>query len=560
MAVNGTAVGSPTYAAGAAGFGQAIVLDGSTQYVSFSGVGPFDVITANSSWAISLRFKTAGGAGQYVMAASRLTGVGAVFYLTVQAGNLNCYIDGFGNLTSGVAVGDNAWHTLLIQVIDGKRATMWLDGTRSTTVDGTATGLVGDIAWIGGYTSAALYFPGSLQDVAVYPNALYPPYRNYVPATVKLATTPLYRSLYQFDGNVNDTAVAYTAVAYSDANIIYSPYNWGASANSNGKVSQSPGSYLRAMFTGTKAFLLFDNYATIDNSTDPPLVGVRIDGGNWNDYRATGIVDVTPVALGNYRHYIEVLLLSYDDNERWGTSTTDPRSAIVFKGLYISSGGVTRAPTARPFNMLVYGDSISQGTDVNGSGGANTVNDDSRKAWPFAFAQSPTFEVGVVAYNGIAIDGTAHTITIGPLKDTWNYQKNSLARLFSPAPNVIVLLMGQNDDAGTEAAVIASFTTILQGLVGVAPAAKIICLGPLSQLQATSIAAAVAAVGNANVTYVSTVGWMPGFTSLDSSDTVHPYASDEVGLIAAKVAPYAFNAIAPANSNKGVLSRRGLRG
>lgn len=564
MSYNGTAVGSPTYESGSAGFGSAIVLNGLTQYVGFSGVGPFGLITTGASWTVSARFKTLIASGQYVIASSYLAGTGPVFYISVQDGVANCYIDGIGTMTGGTSLANGAYHEVKLQCLDGKRATLWVDGALSVTSNGTFSGRVADTAWIGGYVSPTLYWPGSLQDVAVYANGNTPPYRTYTPAAAQLPTTALYRALYSLDGNVNDSATAYTTVAYSNSALTFSPYNWSLSSNSTGYFSQSPGAYMRTLFTGTKLFLLFDTIANTDNATDPPLVSVRIDGGAWTDYRALGITDATPVALANTRHYLEVALRAYDDIERWGTPTTDPRSAIVIKGIAISSSGVMLKPPVRPYNILIYGDSITDGTRVLGNTDSDTADNDPKRSWGWSFAQNVFAETGIVAYGGQAIDGTAHTVTVPPLKDSWNYQKDSTARDFTTAqPDLILTLMGQNDDGGVTATVQASFTTVLRGLLAACPHARIVCMGPLAQTQAAAISGAVAAIGSGRITYVNTTGWIPGFTSLDSVDGVHPYAADLVGIIAAKVAPYAYSALTAATgsgggTNRGVLSRKGL--
>jgi hypothetical protein len=100
----------------------------------------------------------------------------------------------------------------------------------------------------------------------------------------------------------------------------------------------------------------------------------------------------------------------------------------------------------------------------------------------------------------------------------------------------------------------------VQGILAVAPLSKHMLLRPLSGNMASAVQTAVTQIANPVVTYVDTTGWMPGFTSLDSADGVHPLAAPQLGVLADKLGAAVQTALAPAASGGsiGALGRRGL--
>jgi len=161
-------------------------------------------------------------------------------------------------------------------------------------------------------------------------------------------------------GLANPAAMPLTVVAVGgyfaqdNAAFLYSPYNW--LVNSTEAKTINSGAYFRVRFNGYNAELKFD----ISNNTAPiPKISYRVDGGPWQRQNiASSINLLMPLGTNNLEHLLEVMVDATSEQVlRW---TGGQPSAVKFKGLVASSLVVT-APKRRKKNLIIYGDSITEG-------------------------------------------------------------------------------------------------------------------------------------------------------------------------------------------------------
>jgi hypothetical protein len=172
---HGTYVGSPTLAATGALNGDsntAITLNGASQYVSV----PYDSALNPSQVTVEAWAKPTGGAGTArTVVASQDTNKG--YLLGIGTDNKWRFTVGTGAATTvvtGSTVTLNSW-AHVVGTYDGSTATLYVDGVSAGTASGTVS--VNTTRPLGiGATDAggswAGYFPGSLDEVALYTSAL----------------------------------------------------------------------------------------------------------------------------------------------------------------------------------------------------------------------------------------------------------------------------------------------------------------------------------------------------------------------------------------------------
>ncbi|MCW3476555.1 GDSL-type esterase/lipase family protein [Limobrevibacterium gyesilva] len=323
-----------------------------------------------------------------------------------------------------------------------------------------------------------------------------------------------------------------TWIAPDDPALLYSPYTWNIAAGAATTINA--GAYLRTLFSGGSCTLTFD----VANALSPlPQIWYRIDGvGAWTQAGlAAQIACAMPAAtLGNADipwHFLELVVkATTETRNRWNSPGA---TAVVFTGLVLASGAAVLLPSAAPLNLLVYGDSITEGVRTLGEAAADdTDRNDAMLGWAFRLGGLLGAEVGVVGFggSGLSVTGSGN---VPPLPASYGLLYQGAARSFAPAPALVVFNVGTNDGG---ADTVAAMTAVLNGVIAACPAAAIAVLRPFNGNQAANLQAAIAACGNpAACRYVDTTGM---FDTSRGSDglALHPTGPNNVALIAPKLA------------------------
>lgn len=466
-------------------------------------------------------------------------------------GNLSWTVGNGAATDTGIAVSDGTWRHVAIQVISGQ-AYLLLNGTvvsvwAATNAPASAQAYVfsiGGSAKMDLTTFGHKYGTGNIDEVALSQTAQYPT-ANALNATYTVPTAAFpntrtgQRSLYHFDGDLLDSnvTVTTTAIAATDANIVYSPGNWGTvSAN---RKTINAGAYCRALLVcdaGVTGFAL--NFDLTNDLTPVPQVTYRIDGGPWQTAAVAASVAVAIPAANTWgKHLIEFLVKATTETRpRWTTTNTE----VVFTGITVTgASAVTAAIRQRALKILSFGTSITEGVRALGSTQTNdTDRNDARLGFAYQLGELLGAEIGVVGFGATGIVKPSGSGAVPAFASTYNLLWGSgPARSFIDV-DAIVLEHGHNDAAYDAPTFTAAYVSALNLLLAATSAKTMIfALRPLSGTHAADIQAAVAACTNPKrVVYVDTTGW---FTTADSSDAVHPYGYASV----AGIAPLAASAI-----------------
>lgn len=423
------------------------------------------------------------------------------------------------------AINDGAWHHLAL-TIDGTNAKLWVDGTLAATSAYAGTfnlgnGVAGTLA-VGGYGASASYdwmasgLTAAIDEVRVSNIVRYT--SAFTPSASAFTADANAVALYHLNGNGTDSgAGAGPTITPNDANILFSPYNWDVTGARAATIN--PGAYFRTAINNASSITL--NFDMAGVSSPVPRIKVRVDGGGWTAYDLAATVALTiPTENTWSTHTVEVVVAATSEFvNRW-----NPQSAIVkFTGIMCAGTSVaTRAGTAATANMLVFGDSITEGyktlknvTTPDGS--------DSSVGWAYLQRSLLGVEVGVVGFGAQGwVTGGQGGVPALPTAYTSLWGSGPARSFSAPAPDVIVINMGENDGASDITATVTSF---LNALLTAAPTAKIAVMRPFSGAKAAQLQAGIGACSvPSRVTYIDTTGW---WSSADALDGQHPtgYAS-----------------------------------
>lgn len=292
----------------------------------------------------------------------------------------------------------------------------------------------------------------------------------------------------------------------SDPAIIYSPYTWATGKTIN------PGAYFRFAFTGGSIALNFD---LSGQSAPLPQLWISIDGGPPQQFTLTATVAPTmPSTTGGWpRHLIEVVVKSTSNFvSRWSPQA----AAVVLTSVTLANGAVVGKPSALSRNVLVFGDSITEGYHTVATG--DTDGSDASLGWAYALRHLLGAEVGVVGFGGTGLLSSGQG-AVPPVGQSFTQLWSGAARSFNPAPNLIVVNEGENDKAAASTAFQAAFQAFLTALLRTVPICPVAVLRPFSGAQAAAIQAAVQAIGSSRLRYIDTTGL---FDTTLSTDGQHP--------------------------------------
>lgn len=331
-------------------------------------------------------------------------------------------------------------------------------------------------------------------------------------------------------GPATPTAVA-AGLSYpaDHAALRYSPYNWLVSGGVAKTINS--GAYFTTLFSGQTCSLAFDLTGI---ATPLPQVAISIDGGRWQrqEIAATIVCTVPAPADANTvppLHLLRVVVAATTETaDRWNTQAT----AVKFRGLILAASATLTATAGSTLNVLLFGDSITEGVRALGDTAASrkdTDRNDVTGAWSMATAEHLGASFGVVGFgaSGLTVGGSGG---VPALTSAYNLLWAGQPRSFAPVPDLVILNEGTNDAAGT--AYQTALTTTLNNLLALGAGLKVLLLNPFNGTHAADFAPAIAACNApTRVTYRASAEIAPG-----TSDGTHPFAWWATGIAAPAIA------------------------
>jgi lysophospholipase L1-like esterase len=265
--------------------------------------------------------------------------------------------------------------------------------------------------------------------------------------------------------------------------VTLSPYNWRV-VNDSYYEAVHPGAYFRASFVG-RAFSVRFDLTALDAAFVPakqwPIIKWQIDEGDWTEYQlVTGHPEVSLAAgLANTSHTVELHLVGDDAyTDRWAT----PSMSLKITGFRTTMSGRLSLVAELPTNMIIYGDSISEGAWSEGSP-TDLTDYSNYQNGPLSYgalvANDFNAEYGVVAFGGQGWDAKGQT-NVPDFNDSWGFYTAGVSRLvagqFDPPPDYIIINHGTNDIGD----IVALVESVLGNLRVAAPGAKICVVIPFN--------------------------------------------------------------------------------
>lgn len=409
------------------------------------------------------------------------------------AGSAGLWIQGRENGSAGVSVdrffaGDGVTASLSVAPSSGETGT-----APTVTLTGVGTAWTGETAEslfsLSGGVGASLGTPTVNSDTE---------------ATATLTVGSAAGALTITDNSTTEEAT-FTATAPStdvefdvdEAALFWSPYTWlsegaGALQSNNVRVgaayawSNQRGAYLkfRATVESSGAIRLRVNTASLNglSANGCPTLAWSVNGGAQQTellaYSASEYeVDLaTGLAAGTYEVFVWFRSIFITQG---GDEWTGPANRVQISKVVLSENGTLSAAARRTKDMVVFGDSITEG-DLNMSGTRGVDSQDALNTYGYFLAGALDAEVGIVGDFGQRWSW---------LRDTWDFYSAGNSRLFggllSPAPDYVVINYGENGSTST-----ADVTNTLAAIAAAAPNAEIFVLVPFSGQDRAAIAAA----------------------------------------------------------------------
>jgi len=320
-------------------------------------------------------------------------------------------------------------------------------------------------------------------------------------------------------------AASAETIAMNDPGILYSPYTW--SVNGSAAKTINPGAYFSTIITGQSIVLNTDTTGLLPPY---PQFWTRVDGGPQVRHvlvpgNPTFNVSLCePTCSASPKHLLQVVIKSETETKsRWAPQAT----AIVFTG--IVTGGPLALPRRKKYNVLIYGDSITEGVRTMGYVGIpdDTDRNDAIRDYSYQLYESLPIEIGIVAFGG---SGFTHDGSGGvpPLITSYNQLWKGQPRVFEPTPDLVIYNEGTNDRGN----IAADFVAVVKAVKVAAPKAKQLLLLPFNGGH-KEIAQVVSSFADPNIVFGNTTGFYNGANGL------HPFGYNHVAEIAPKVSDLA---------------------
>lgn len=532
---NGTVVGTPAFGSSTP-FGQAIYGLSDGNYITLpSGACPSTTtfttefrVNQSSAGGVQIMVMCGGSSGDFLY-----VGVNGSGHLITGDSSGGPYDSGLIVTTSGAA------YNFIRVVRTATAITPYVNCTAGTAHSGSYNALPTTSARIGNFGILANgYSYGGAVDELQFTSVDKSVSGCSVPSAPYTGAEANTVSLFHLDGNANDSAgsapaPSNTIIDPSNSAFLYSPFNWNVQTGSAKTINS--GAYFRTIFNSTSAALTFD----VSNATAPfSELWCRVDDQQWTQYAIASSVSLGS-GLAGRKHLLECVVKSTSETiTRW--SATAP-TMVSLTGLVLDSGSTVTAPQRKSKNILIFGDSITEGVRTNNNTATNdTDRNDVLGCYSYALTQLDA-EVGIVGFGatGISVSGSG---SVPALTTSYSLIYPGVSRSFSaPAPDVVVFNEGTNDGSSN---IVSAYTGLLQAMHSASPTSKLIVLRPFGGNEAANAQAAASAAG---ATFVDTTGW---FSTSDSSDGTHPYGYVSYGVLGPKLLPYITSALYPAQQGR----------
>lgn len=296
--------------------------------------------------------------------------------------------------------------------------------------------------------------------------------------------------------------------------------------------------YTRFMFSGNSLTFNFD----VSNMASPPSqVYIKVDNGPATHSLVLDQVTATlpPNNTAIPYHTVELFVKSTTERaNRWAAAGASTR--IVLTGVTVDAGKGLLPWLPTDVNVLVYGDSITEGVLALAGGGGNldTNHNDASVVYSYALGALLGGEIGVVGfgYNALLHPGSGG---VAPLPVAWDLLWEGVPRSFTtPKPDLIVLNEGTNDACDTEnpgcvgTDITTAMTGVLKNLTNACPGTPIAVLLPFNGGQEAHLKAAVAAAASPDIHFIDTTN----FYNISIGGSLHPTGMNDVGRIAPQIA------------------------
>ena len=243
-----------------------------------------------------------------------------------------------------------------------------------------------------------------------------------------------------------------------------------------------------------------------------PVIAVSIDGGFPK--RMTTVKEGSLLIAENLsenEHTFRIIVDGFNEyQEKWTSAM-----GFVLECPEVEDGGkITGLLPTNPV-ILYYGDSITEGINVLGTGSTPDSNSASNE-YPFVASH----RLNAVSYtNGFGASGVTRGGSGGVPKclDVIDSLYNGMPLSETPAPAAIVINHGHNDPTSDSAAFTEAYTAVLNRLREKYPNTPIFAVSPFAGMHNADIKAVVEALGDNNVFFVD----KPSF-SYTTSDGAHP--------------------------------------
>ena len=243
-----------------------------------------------------------------------------------------------------------------------------------------------------------------------------------------------------------------------------------------------------------------------------PVIAVSTDGGFPK--RMTTVKEgrlLLAENLSENEHTFRIIVDGFNEyQEKWTSAM-----GFVLECPEVEDGGkITGLLPTNPV-ILYYGDSITEGINVLGTGSTPDSNSASNE-YPFIASH----RLNAVSYtNGFGASGVTRGGSGGVPKclDVIDSLYNGMPLSETPAPAAIVINHGHNDPTSDSAAFTEAYTAVLNRLREKYPNTPIFAVSPFAGMHNADIKAVVDALGDNNVFFVD----KPSF-SYTTSDGAHP--------------------------------------
>lgn len=454
-------------------------------------------------------------------------GIDASNYATARFGNTDSEV----SLTSTKVIADGAWHHVALVFVANTSVSLYVDGTRVATSTSKPAFDVDKGTRIGSLVSNRYNWTNASIDEVRYSNTARYTAATYTVPTAAFTPDSNSPGVYHFESDASNSGLPTQNIRPDDSNILYSPGNWDVTTNRAKTINA--GAYFRLLVAGsiTSAILQFDLKGV---ATPLPQLTITVDGVSTTQEIADQIQISLPSGNSWAKHTISVVVKSMTETQlRWDTQAT----AVSFLGIVTSPRtATTEAYRRRKLNVLVFGDSITEGVrTLNSTATNDTDRNDSMLGWAYHLGERLGAEVGVIGFGATGITKASGSGGVPSFKNSLGLLWGSgPSRDFTTVPlDAIVIMEGTNDGTtNTTADMIAA----LNLLIAATPATtKILVLRPFNGTnQAANLQNAIAGCSNPpRVTYIDTNGW---WSTADSSDSLHPYGYTNLARISSLAA------------------------